>query len=97
MKNIRAKLNEYKQYVRLAHKAAVNIKEEKYNNAIKIINEYKKIEPKTETPLARVLPFLEKKVEEYLKKLLESFWEENKKKMSDIGHSCFQRMSSNLL
>lgn len=32
-----------------------------------------------------------------MKKLLESFWQENKKKMLDIGRNCFQRMSSNLL
>ncbi len=31
-----------------------------------------------------------------MKKLFESFWVENKKKMFEIGRNCFQRMSSNL-
>lgn len=36
----------------------VNIKEEKYNNAIKIICDYKKQELKLDTPLKKVLPIL---------------------------------------
>ena len=83
-------------YVRLAKKAAISIKEEKYNNAIKIINEYKKTQFTTDTPLKRMLPFLEQQVEEHLRKLLASFWQENKAKMLDIGQNCFQRMASNL-
>jgi hypothetical protein len=74
---------------------AVNIKEEKYNNAIKSFNEYKKSQPDLETPLRRVLPILEKKVEGHLRKLLESFWLENQRKMLDIGRNCFNKMSSN--
>jgi hypothetical protein len=81
--------------VRLAKKAALNIKEEKYNNAIKIINEYRKQQPTGDTPMKAVLPTLEAKVEEHLKRLLESFWEENRKKMLDIGRNCFQKMSMN--
>ena len=53
----------YQNYVKLAKKAALNIKEEKYNNAIKIISEYKKNQPKGDTPLKGVLPILESKVE----------------------------------
>jgi hypothetical protein len=49
-------------HIKLAKKAAVNIREEKYNNAIKLINEYKQHQPKTDTPLKAVLPLLENKV-----------------------------------
>lgn len=63
MRNIKTKLNEYKNYVKMAQKASLNIKEQKYNNAIKIINEYKKNQPKGDTPLKRVLPTLEKRIQ----------------------------------
>jgi len=47
-----------KNYVKLAKKAALNIKEEKYNNSIKIINEYRKHQPTGDTPMKAVLPTL---------------------------------------
>lgn len=59
------------------------------------MNEYKKNQPQQNTPLKGTLPILEKKIEEHLKKLLASFWEENKVKMESIGKNCFNKLSSN--
>ena len=48
--------------MKLAKTIVLNLKEEKYNKAIKSINEYKEGELKKETPLKGVLPIVEKRI-----------------------------------
>ena len=80
----------------MAKKVAQNMREEKYNNAIKYLNLYKKNPPVGETPLKAVLPILEQKMQTHIKKIFDSFWRENKTRMVEIGGRCLGKITSNL-
>ena len=53
---VKSKLAEYRDYNKMIKKIVINIKEEKYNNAIKILKQIKGNEPKGDTPLKKVIP-----------------------------------------
>ena len=102
IQNLRKKKTEVDRYrviimvmqesVNKLKKAAFFIEEERYNNAIKLINSYKETEPTLKTPLSKALPIFLAKINLHLQKLANHFWSVNKAKILEIGSLCYNKV-----